>query len=407
MQLTILLDLLHKHGDAVPNQRTKLYDAYVEMLLIREANKHPDSVRKHQDDLREIIPFLGWYLHAHTESDRVNNQMPVADLKATIGHFQRTYANPEDFVDELFEAVSDRLWALTSKVEGSYEFEVLSLREYFAARFLYRYAGEDQRGFDRNEVLRELLRRPYWLNTARFYGGNAEVGDVSVLADGLIDELADNPPPQSVIAAWTLLTDGVFTTRPRRARGVLQALCADIHSYVLLNALTRRDIRLLPDLPALPANEGPDPTWTRLTQEINADPASRLARPRVRVLRELLNQRNAFGAWWTTQAVKAQGDPSQLDAWLEIASECEAAAGHRVELPDADLDRELVAQRILDTGLVPLPGSDFESSLVEAVFDGRCPNVNSVRSLPAQIAVAFGAEDFLSATKSGSSQMRV
>ena len=285
MQLTILLDLLHKHGDAVPNQRTKLYDAYVEMLLIREANKHPDSVRKHQDDLREIIPFLGWYLHAHTESDRVNNQMPVADLKATIGHFQRTYANPEDFVDELFEAVSDRLWALTSKVEGSYEFEVLSLREYFAARFLYRYAGEDQRGFDRNEVLRELLRRPYWLNTARFYGGNAEVGDVSVLADGLIDELADNPPPQSVIAAWTLLTDGVFTTRPRRARDVLQALCADIHCHVLLNALTRRDIRPLPDLPALPANEGPDPTWTRLTQEISADPASRLARPRVRVLR--------------------------------------------------------------------------------------------------------------------------
>jgi hypothetical protein len=119
----------------------------------------------------------------------------------------------------------------------------------------------------------------------------------------------------------------------------------------------------------------------------------------------LLNQRTAFGAWWSTQAVNVQREPSKLDAWLEIASECEAAAGQSAELPDADLARELVAQRILDTGLVPKPGSDFESSLVDAVFDGRCPNVNSVRSLPAQIAVAFGAEEFLSATKSGFSEV--
>lgn len=61
MQLTILLDLLHRHGDATPTQRTALYDTYVDLLLAREANKHPQSVRKHQDDLREIIPFLGWH----------------------------------------------------------------------------------------------------------------------------------------------------------------------------------------------------------------------------------------------------------------------------------------------------------------------------------------------------------
>ena len=70
-----------------------------------------------------------------------------------------------------------------------------SLREYFAARFLYRYAGEETKRFDRVEVLRELLRRPYWLNTARFYGGNAEVGDLSVLADGIIEELANSGAP--------------------------------------------------------------------------------------------------------------------------------------------------------------------------------------------------------------------
>ena len=59
MQLTILLDLLHKHGLATPTQRTELYDDYVELLMAREANKHPDGVRRHREELLEMIPFLG------------------------------------------------------------------------------------------------------------------------------------------------------------------------------------------------------------------------------------------------------------------------------------------------------------------------------------------------------------
>jgi hypothetical protein len=52
-----LLELLNKQGMATPTQRTELYDAYMELLLAREANKHPDSVRKHRSELLEIIPF--------------------------------------------------------------------------------------------------------------------------------------------------------------------------------------------------------------------------------------------------------------------------------------------------------------------------------------------------------------
>jgi hypothetical protein len=174
MQLTILLDLLHQQGAATPTQRTDLYDKYVELLLAREANKHPKAVRDHKEGLLEIIPFLGWYLHAHTEESQINGRMSVDELKEAMRHFQRTYGNRESIVDQLFEGASDRRWALTSKVDGTYEFEVLSLREYFAARFLYHNAGEDNTGFDSTAVLRELLRRPYWLNTARFYGGNAK-----------------------------------------------------------------------------------------------------------------------------------------------------------------------------------------------------------------------------------------
>jgi hypothetical protein len=70
------------------------------------------------------------------------------------------------------------------------------------------------------------------------------------------------------------------------------------------------------------------------------------------------------------------------------------AAGFVLDLDGVDLSRPLVAQFVLDTGLVPPSGSRFEADLIQAVLDGLCPNVSSVRSLPAQIAVAFGTEGF-------------
>jgi hypothetical protein len=400
MQLAILLDLLHKHGEAIPTQRTALYDSYVDLLLAREANKHPDSVRKHQAQLREIIPFLGWHLHAHTEADSVNARMKIADLKATIRQFQETYSNPGSIVDELFEAASDRLWTLTSKVEGTYEFEVLSLREYFAARFLYRYAGEETKKFDRVDVFRELLRRPYWLNTTRFYGGNAEAGDLTVLADGIAAELADNPGGHAVVAGWTLLTDGVFTSRPRWAREVLFNLCDDEHITTLAMAWSRREIYSLPKLPE-PVGAGPDPTWARFTSEIAADPGDDSNWTRVWLLRDLLSQRREFAAWWCERIRDAVSDPEAIDHWLKMAADCEGAAGQSIELEGIDLSRPLVAQRVLDTGLTPPDGSTFEADLIEAVVDGHCPNVQSVRSLPAQIAVAFATESYFTESESG------
>jgi hypothetical protein len=56
---------------------------------------------------------------------------------------------------------------------------------------------------------------------------------------------------------------------------------------------------------------------------------------------------------------------------------------------------------VLDTGLVPPSGSKFEADLIQAVLDGLCPNVSSARSLPAQIAVAFGTEEFFTASTAG------
>lgn len=394
MQLTILLDLIHERGAATPTQRTDLYDAYVELLLAREANKYPKAVRKHQEALKEVIPFLGWYLQSRSEEDSSPGRMATAKLQAAMRHFQFCYGNSQGIVDELFEAISDRLWALTSKTEGTFEFEVLSLREYFAAQFLYRYAGEDIRGFDRTVVFRELLRRPQWLNTARFYGGNARGGEVVDLVDGILDELQDGPPPAARISSWTLVTDGVFLTRPRRARELVDAMVRDDEGrVVLLDALSRNELRPLPSLPDVRGDDGPDTAWTRLTSEVANDPGAPGARRAVRVVRELLNQRSEFADWWSVQMAAAVGTPAQA-AWLVRAAEVEAAAGVTLDLQELDFGTPGTAELFLNTGALPTSGGAFETRLLQAVLDGECPCVYSVRSMPAQVAAALRPSNF-------------
>ncbi|ODQ95540.1 NACHT domain-containing protein [Mycolicibacterium holsaticum] len=399
MQLTILLDLLHQQGAATPTQRTDLYDTYVDLLLAREANKHPKAVKDHKEELLEIIPFLGWYLHARTEESQINGRMSVDDLKAAMRHFQRTYGNQESIVDELFIGISDRLWTLTSQVDGTYEFEVLSLREYFAARFLYRNAGEGNPDFDSTAVLRELLRRPYWLNTARFYGGNAKGSNVYVLAAGIDQELSQTSSPASYLAAWALLTDGVFQRRPREARKVLTALCSDVGIPILLSALDRRDIVALPELPHLPAEDGADPTWSRLTTLISKNPGDSANPQRVRVLRELINQRREFAKWWYEQLTAAIGTEQQ-NAWLAIGACCEAGTGTTADFEDMDLS-DGVAELYLSTGLAPTPGGPFETALLAAVLNGECPCVTSTSSMPAQVAAALAPGEFFTSSTTG------
>lgn len=396
MQLTILLDLLHEQGAATPAQRTDLYDKYVDLLLAREANKNPKAVRDHREELLEIVPFLGWYLHAHTEESQIGGRMSVAELKAAMRHFQRAYGNPESVVDELFEGASERLWALTSKVDGGYEFEVLSLREYFAARFLYRNAGEDNPHFDKATVVGELLRRPYWLNTARFYGGNAKGSDIGILADGIREELAESSSAAPFLAAWALITDGVFQRRPRGAREVTAALCSDSGLEILLSALDRKDIVAIPALPPLPETDGPDPTWIRLTTLISADPDDAANTGRVRALRELLNQRSWFATWWLQKLSTAVGTPAQ-NAWLRIGAECEAAPGMTAEFEHLDLS-DGAAELFLNTGLVPPAGSCLETALLDAVLNGECAQVTSIQSMPAQVAVVLSPGDFITSS---------
>ena len=387
MQLTILLYLLRQHGDATPSQRTELYDAYMTLLLAREANKHPESVRKHRADLIEIVPFLGWYLQSRAEEDGHSGRMAYDEITAAMKHFQKTYGKSEDVADELFEAATDRLWAMTSKIEGAFEFEVLSLREYFAARYLYRYAGEGDHRFDRTVVFRELLRRPYWLNTVRFYGGNAAGSDIYALVAGIKHELAENTSKHVRVAVWSLITNGVFNSRPLEAASIVDALTDDLGIRLLVAALDGKEITPLPETTRA------DLAWKRLTAAVTARPDDPENHIRVQAIRELLGLKEEFSAWWAERLREAISTCTE-SAWLDIGAQYEVAAGRSIDIPALSAEDGRHAQLILNTGLAPEAGTPLESQLIRAILDGQCSQTTSVRSEPAQIAIALSPAAF-------------
>lgn len=401
MQLTILLDLLNRDGEAAPTQRTDLYDSYVDLLLIREANRHPKSVKNHQGDLKDIVPFLGWYIQSRSEEHNLSGRMSKAEVEAAMEHFQNTYSKPTAVVGELLDAASDRLWALTSKEQGTYEFDIQSLREYFAAKFLYRFAGEENRDFDRTDVLRALLCRPYWFNTARFYGGNADTTDLYVLAGGIEDAVEGGTDRQTLIAAWTLLTDGVFKARPKQANQVLKALLRHEHIPVLVEALRRRQIVALPGLPT-PTDD--NPAWEDLTRRVlEPEPRRRDVRAvrAVRAIHELLNGRREFGEWWREQLPSFIGTEREA-RWLQLGASYQSGAGH---VDDSLLERLTLdaggTQRFLNAGLCPSSGSTLEARLVSEVLDGQAQTTDSTHSHPARVAVALSPATMFTESESG------
>lgn len=315
--------------------------------------------------------------------------MAFADVIAAMKHFQATYGKSETVVDELLHAASDRLWALTSKEEGTFEFEVLSLREYFAARFLYSSAGEGKPAFDRTVVLRALLRRPYWLNTARFYGGNARGSDLYVLVAGIRQELRENPSKHVRVAAWSLLIDGVLNSRPHEAASVVDALTDEHGAKLLLAALDSKEIAPLPD------GGHASLAWSRLTSDIERHPADPGNVWRVRVLQDLLGSRRRFADWWLERLRAALGKDSEVD-WLALGAQCEVVGGIKTYVPGLRADDGLRAQLILNCGFAPAANNPLQAQLIRAVLDGQCTETTSVRSLPAQMAVVLSPADFYS-----------
>ena len=259
MQLAILLALVSVQGASLPDKRTALYDQYINIFLNREAEKST-VVRDHRELLVQIHQYLAWVLQVDAETNAGPGHIAEGRLRDEVRNFLEQRGHPTVLVDQLFSGMIERVVALVSRVQGTYEFEVQPLREYFAARYLRDTAPYDPPGTPRRGTLLErfdaVARNFYWLNVARFLAGCYGSGELPSLLFGL-EEIANSEQfkyithiPELSVA---LLTDHVFNQQPKLALELASRLTQEHDLRLLLaNRYGRRaDGPLV--LPAFPA----------------------------------------------------------------------------------------------------------------------------------------------------------
>ncbi|MYS80021.1 NACHT domain-containing protein [Embleya scabrispora] len=391
MQLTILLYLIQKRGNSVPASRTELYASYMETFLDREAEKSP-AVHEHRVVLEEITAFLGWLLQSRAEIHGDNGLIATRKLKKEILTYLFDARKETSLVEDLFTGVTARVWALTSKVEGTFEFDVQSLREYFAARYLYAFAGAGTPRFDKLAVLRELISRPYWLNTTRFYAGFAQPNELGGLIECLKEEWNNPTCLQQVrYTAWTLLVDGVFRCRTPSQQSAA-ALFLDPLSVRLINsALDRAEI------PPLAWDCGANDLTSALLDQVADDPHSPATAERLALTGKLIDEEGVFDAWWLPRMRAAIGTKDEL-VWLTIGATLTAASRTEpADLEDLNLDDPRIAAAAVAAGLRTKPSSAAERAMVRAVLDGHCSDLDnaSLTGFPHDLIRVAAPQHFL------------
>jgi hypothetical protein len=390
MQLTILLYLLHLQGHSVPDKRTPLYDDYMKTFLNREAEKSV-SVRDNRDNLEEVTAYLGWQLQGLAEQQGSNGRLSTIDLKTEIFRYLTAVQKDSGLVDALFTDVTDRVWALASKAQGTFEFDVQPVREFFAAKYLSQYASADK-----SEVLKELIRRPFWFNTSRFFGGFAHANEVGGLVDGLTEAFAEARHPLSErVATWTLLADGVFSAKTTAQRRAVDLLCDDLGVRLLRSTNTSSE-----PLPTLPADRGSTMLCERLLAAASDQPADVVSQERVSLANDLDVEVNLARPWWIEHARPELGGKDEL-AWLRLGAPI--AAGRLLEPHDLDVlalaDTPTISAAVA-AGVAPPRGSSMEAKMLTAVLSGHCSDVAAPRTgLVPDIVNALAPREFIHLAK--------
>ena len=112
----------------------------MKLFFNREAEKSV-VVRDHRALLLSIHGVLAWVLHTQAEAGSGSGRMTKTELYAEVRKHLETEDHDPQLADKLFEGTVERVGALVSRVQGTFEFEVQPLREYFAAYHLYTTAS--------------------------------------------------------------------------------------------------------------------------------------------------------------------------------------------------------------------------------------------------------------------------
>ena len=233
MQLTILLNLIETNGEAFPDKRTSLYDQHVDIFFKREASKSA-VVRDHGVLLRQIHKYVGWELHKLAETKGTPGRLPALKLQELVRQYLEREGRDPAWAERIFGSMVERVYMIVSRLEGTYEFEVQPLREYFAARYLYDTAPYSPPGVKKvgtkSEIFEVTVRNFYWNNVTRFYAGCFSEGELLDLADRIVDLIRDpifGPSNNPSLLAVSLLGDWVFEQRPKAIELITKTLVSD------------------------------------------------------------------------------------------------------------------------------------------------------------------------------------
>jgi hypothetical protein len=391
MHLTILLYLVNRWGESIPTERTPLYTSYMDTLLGREVDNH-QIAREHIPYVEETTAYLGWRMQSGVEKNPDAGRMSIKLIKRAMMVYLDEVEGPKEMVDKLFAAVSDRFWALSSKSQGTFEFAVQPVREYFAARFLAQYAGSGGQPALKQDVLRELMDSAYWLNTGRFYAGFANPNELAGLVYGLRDGLeAGRHPLQARVTCWLLLGDGIFSATTKVQRDAARLLGDDL-SVRLLHRRVHDGL----SFDVLPSHRGGSELAATFIASIEADPNHPLAQERAELLRRLGTDSERLASWWAPHVEQALGTRHEA-VWLNLG-----AATQLVRLTPA-LTRRLTlrtagdCQAALAVGATPVASTPQAATLLESVLGGHCSDVaTSSTSHAGDLIRAVRPQHFLS-----------
>ncbi|RYH00212.1 MAG: hypothetical protein EON58_01115 [Alphaproteobacteria bacterium] len=195
MQLTILLNLVRAQGSSLPDQRTNLYADYLKIFLDRESEKN-DQIRDNRNLFESLHEYVALRIHIEAEIGIHDGRVPLDAFKATVADYLKHECRPDFSFGELERGVFERLGFLVSRTEGLVEFEVQPLREFLAAKHLYRNAAFSNIGSVKAGTISDrfdaIAGNPYWLNVTRFFAGFFERGQLPLILERL-RELDDSP----------------------------------------------------------------------------------------------------------------------------------------------------------------------------------------------------------------------
>ncbi|MFB7716779.1 NACHT domain-containing protein [Nocardia sp. NPDC056100] len=220
MQLTILLTLIHQVGYSLPDQRTELYNKYLDYFFVREAEKSREF-HNNRDVLIGFIEYLAWHLQSQAEASRASGSVSNDELLTLARGYLREGDHDADLAENLFGGGLERIYVLVERIEGLYEFEVQPLREYFCAHYLYTTAPTATRrggsvNGDRSQRFEAMAANPFWLNVTRFYAGFYVRGELGSLVSSLRELIASPDLATSLHArrvGLALLQDRLFTSK--------------------------------------------------------------------------------------------------------------------------------------------------------------------------------------------------